>query len=46
MTSDDIESTIDQLSVEAIAAIEATPITAEASAALVELAHYVAWRDK
>jgi geranylgeranyl diphosphate synthase, type I len=42
----EIESTIDQLSVEAIASIEATPITSEANAALVELAHYVAWRDK
>jgi geranylgeranyl diphosphate synthase type I len=42
----EIESTIDQLSVEAIASIETTPITAEAGAALVELAHYVAWRDK
>jgi hypothetical protein len=41
-----VEATIDQLARAAIAAIEVAPITAEASAALVELAEYVAWRDK
>ncbi|MEY2423438.1 MAG: geranylgeranyl diphosphate synthase, type [Acidimicrobiaceae bacterium] len=42
----EIETTIDRLTRAAIAAIESAPITAEASAALVELAEYVAWRDK
>ena len=40
------EATIDRLTRAAIAAIEVAPITAEASAALVELAEYVAWRDR
>jgi geranylgeranyl diphosphate synthase type I len=42
----EIEATIDRLTRAAIAAIESAPVTAEASAALVELAEYVAWRDK
>ncbi len=42
----EIETTIDRLANDAIAAVEAAPITREASAALVELAEYVAWRDK
>jgi geranylgeranyl diphosphate synthase type I len=42
----EIEASIDRLTREAIASIEAAPISAEASAALVELAEYVAWRDK
>ncbi|MEY2404769.1 MAG: geranylgeranyl diphosphate synthase, type [Acidimicrobiaceae bacterium] len=42
----EIETTIDRLARVAIAAIESAPVTVEASAALVELAEYVAWRDK
>jgi geranylgeranyl diphosphate synthase type I len=42
----EIEGTIDRLTREAITAIESAPITTEASTALVELAEYVAWRDK
>jgi len=42
----EVEATIDRLARAAIASIEAAPVTAEASAALVELAEYVAWRDK
>jgi geranylgeranyl pyrophosphate synthase len=42
----EIEATIDRLARVAIAAIESAPVTVEASAALVELAEYVAWRDK
>jgi geranylgeranyl diphosphate synthase type I len=42
----EVETTIDRLADEAIASIEVAPIGAEARAALVELAHYVAWRDK
>jgi geranylgeranyl diphosphate synthase type I len=42
----EIESTIDQLTHDADRAIEAAPIAEHASAALVELAHFVAWRDK
>jgi geranylgeranyl diphosphate synthase type I len=42
----EVEATIDRLARAAIAAIEDAPVTAEASAALVELAEYVAWRDK
>jgi geranylgeranyl diphosphate synthase type I len=42
----EIEATIDRLTTSAISAIEQTPITLDASAALVELAHYVAWRDR
>jgi geranylgeranyl diphosphate synthase, type I len=42
----EIEATIDRLTTYAIAAIEQTPIKLDASAALVELAHYVAWRDR
>jgi geranylgeranyl diphosphate synthase type I len=42
----EIEATIDRLTRVAISAVESAPITAEASAALVELAEYVAWRDR
>jgi geranylgeranyl diphosphate synthase type I len=42
----EIEHTIDRLTNEAIASIEAAPITDDARSALVELAHYVAWRDR
>jgi hypothetical protein len=42
----EIEATIDRLTTYAISAIEQTPIALDASAALVELAHYVAWRDR
>jgi geranylgeranyl diphosphate synthase type I len=42
----EIEATIDRLTRAAIAAIESAPLTAEAVAALVELAEYVAWRDR
>jgi geranylgeranyl diphosphate synthase type I len=42
----EIEASIDRLTRAAIAAIESAPVTAEASGALVELAEYVAWRDK
>jgi geranylgeranyl diphosphate synthase type I len=42
----EIEATIDRLTRTAIAAIESAPVAGEASAALVELAEYVAWRDK
>ncbi len=42
----EIEATIDRLTESAVAAIEQAPITIDASTALVELARYVAWRDK
>ena len=42
----EIERTIDRLTKEAIAAIEAAPIVLEARTVLVELAEYVAWRDR
>jgi geranylgeranyl diphosphate synthase type I len=42
----EIEVTIDRLTTYAIAAIEQTPITSDAGNALVELAQYVAWRDR
>ncbi|MEY2407134.1 MAG: geranylgeranyl diphosphate synthase, type [Acidimicrobiaceae bacterium] len=42
----EIELTIDRLTNEAIAAIEVAPIIDPARLALVELAHYVAWRDR
>ena len=42
----EIESSIDRLTTYAISAIEQTPITLDASAALIELAEYVAWRDR
>lgn len=42
----EIESAIDRLTNESIKAIQTAPITSEARAALVELAEYVAWRDK
>ncbi|HLT16789.1 MAG TPA: polyprenyl synthetase family protein [Acidimicrobiales bacterium] len=40
-----IERSIDELTAEALAAIERADIAEEARAALVELAHFVAWRD-
>jgi geranylgeranyl pyrophosphate synthase len=40
-----IEASIDALTTEAIAAIEGAGITAEARAALVDLARFVAWRE-
>ena len=40
-----IEASIESLTAEAIAAIERAPITGEARAALVDLAHFVAWRE-
>ena len=43
---DEMEASIDRLTTYAIAAIEQAPVTAEASTALVELAQFVAWRDK
>jgi geranylgeranyl diphosphate synthase type I len=42
----EIEATIDRLTAEAIAAIENAPIIPEAVTVLVDLAEYVAWRDK
>ncbi len=42
----EIEHTIDRLTSDAITSIEATAITEEARSALVELAQYVAWRDR
>jgi geranylgeranyl diphosphate synthase type I len=42
----EVELTIDRLTDEAITSIETTPITEEARSALVELAHFVAWRDR
>jgi geranylgeranyl diphosphate synthase type I len=42
----EMEASIDRLTAYAIGAIERAPITADASCALVELAHYVAWRDR
>jgi geranylgeranyl diphosphate synthase type I len=42
----EIEQTIDRLTTEAIASVEAAPITPDARTVLVELAEYVAWRDR
>lgn len=42
---DEIERQIERLSTDAIAAIEAADVTDEARAALVDLAHFVAWRE-
>jgi geranylgeranyl diphosphate synthase type I len=42
----ELEAVIEGLAGEAVAAIEVAPIAADARAALVELAHYVAWREK
>jgi geranylgeranyl diphosphate synthase type I len=42
----EIEAFIDALTAEAIAAIEHACLTAEARTALVELANYVAWRER
>lgn len=42
---DEIEALIAQLSASAIAAIQEADITEEARAALVDLAHFVAWRE-
>ena len=41
----EVETTIDALTEQAIAAVEHAPVTADARAALVELARFVAWRD-
>jgi len=43
---DEVEGAIEGLVGEALAALDATPITCEARAALQELATYVAWRDR
>jgi geranylgeranyl diphosphate synthase type I len=42
---DEIESQIERLSASAVAAIEEAAITDEARTALVDLAHFVAWRE-
>jgi geranylgeranyl diphosphate synthase, type I len=42
---DEIERQIEQLTTDAIAAIESADVTDEARAALVDLAHFVAWRE-
>jgi geranylgeranyl diphosphate synthase type I len=42
----EIEATIDCLAGAALDAIDSAPITEDARKALVELAHYVAWRDR
>jgi geranylgeranyl diphosphate synthase type I len=42
---DEIEHQIERLSTDAIAAIEQAAITEEARTALVDLAHFVAWRE-
>jgi geranylgeranyl diphosphate synthase, type I len=42
---DEIERQIERLSTDAIAAIEQAAITEEARTALVDLAHFVAWRE-
>ena len=41
----ELERSIDDLLGEALRAVEAAPVTEPARAALVELAHYVAWRS-
>jgi hypothetical protein len=42
----EIEGTIDRLTTAAITAIESAAILPDAVTVLVELAEYVAWRDK
>jgi geranylgeranyl diphosphate synthase type I len=42
---DEIEAQIERLTTDAIAAVGRTDITEEARAALVDLAHFVAWRE-
>jgi len=42
----EIEQTIDRLTTEAIDSVDAAPITPDARTVLVELAEYVAWRDR
>jgi geranylgeranyl diphosphate synthase type I len=42
----ELEAEIKQLTEDAVVAIEKACITTEARDALIELAHYVAWRDK
>ena len=42
----EVEVAIDRLTDEAIASIESAPVTEDARSALVDLAHYVAWRDR
>ena len=41
---DKVEELIDELTTTAVSAVEASALDAEVSAALVEMAHYVAWR--
>lgn len=41
----ELETRIEHLAKEAVDALASAPITAEAAEALVELAHYVAWRE-
>jgi geranylgeranyl diphosphate synthase type I len=43
---DEMEASIDRLTSDAIASIEQAPVAPDAVTALVELAHYVAWRNK
>jgi geranylgeranyl diphosphate synthase type I len=42
---DEVEARIEALTDEAVAAVKEAPLTEEAQVALVELAHYVAWRE-
>jgi geranylgeranyl pyrophosphate synthase len=42
----EIESRIERLTADATAAIKASPLSDDAKEHLVELAHYVAWREK
>jgi geranylgeranyl diphosphate synthase type I len=41
----EMETTIDRLTTEAVAAIDVAPVGDQTRSALVELAHYVSWRD-
>jgi geranylgeranyl diphosphate synthase type I len=43
---DEIEADIDALTAEAIGALDGSPVAADAKTALVELADYVAWRER
>ncbi len=43
---DEIERTIERLTTEAVEAVKQAPLTEEAKIALIELAAYVAWRDR
>jgi geranylgeranyl diphosphate synthase type I len=42
----ELEGVIETLTIEAIASLDHTPITDDRRKALIDLAHYVAWRDK